>query len=210
MTPHPSENHKHPRPGRRIAGFAAVGAIGLFVAVSIGVSVGTEDPPAPAIVRTGETNSMGMPVIETPGRTAGTERAGPVEVTGARWALGTVPLDVAVRPTWTLHNTGTEPVLVGEPHPEVRQGCCPGAFTIDTTTIEPGASATLAFELSMHTGMDGWHDIAVHVPVQTGDSDHVLELDVTGDFTNIGDLSRDERAAVHRYLSDLVGRVGTR
>ena len=86
---------------------------------------------------------------------AGTVAAGPVEVTGSTWELGTVPLDVTVRPTWTLRNTGTEPVVVGEPHPEVREGCCPGAFRIDTTTIAPGGSATLGFELSMHTGMDG-------------------------------------------------------
>lgn len=103
--------------------------------------------------------------------------------TGASWELGTVPLDVAVRPTWTLHNIGTEPV-VGEPHPEVREGRCPGAFSIDTITIQPGATATLGFELSMHAGMDGWHDIAVHVPLRSGTTDHVLELDVTGDFTN--------------------------
>ena len=115
---------------------------------------------------------------------AGTVAAGPVEVTGSTWELGTVPLDVTVRPTWTLRNTGTEPVLVGEPHPEVREGCCPGTFSIDTTTIAPGESATLGFELSMHTGMDGWHDIAVHVPLRAGSTDHVLEVDVNGDFTN--------------------------
>jgi hypothetical protein len=35
----------------------------------------------------------------------------------------------------------------------------------------------------MHAGMDGWHDIAVHVPVRAGQSEHVLQLAVTGDFT---------------------------
>ncbi len=127
---------------------------------------------------------MDLPVVETPGSGTGTASAGPVEVTGASWRLGTVPLDVAVRPTWTLRNTGSETVTVGEPHPEVRQGCCAGAFSIDRATIEPGETATLGFELSMHAGMDGWHDIAVHVPIRSGGADHVLDLDVTGDFTN--------------------------
>jgi hypothetical protein len=186
MTTRPPKNHlNRPHPRRRIAGFTAAGALGLFAAISVAGSVAGEDTASPSsIVETGEISSMGMPVIETPGAPAGSTTAGSVEVTGASWELGTVPLDVAVRPTWTLRNTGTEPVLVGEPHPEVREGCCPGAFSIDTTTIQPGDSATIGFELSMHAGMDGWHDIAVHVPLRAGTTDHVLELDVSGDFTN--------------------------
>jgi hypothetical protein len=41
---------------------------------------------------------------------------------------------------------------------------------------------TLTFELSMHPGMDGWHDIFVHVPVRSPNADRVLALRVTGDF----------------------------
>lgn len=185
MTPHPPKSHLGPRPRHRLAIAIGVGVLGLFAAVGIGVSVaGQETSPPTVSVETGEINAMGMPVIETPGGSTGTASAGPVEVTGASWQLGTVPLDVAVRPTWTLRNTGGEPIVVGEPHPEVREGCCPGAFSIDSTTIQPGDIADLGFELSMHAGMDGWHDIAVHVPIRVGDTDHILELDVTGDFRN--------------------------
>jgi len=74
-------------------------------------------------------------------------------------------------------------LTVGEPHPEVREGCCPGTFDITATTIEPGGTAELSFELSMHPGMDGWHDIAVHVPLEDGTTEQVLELGVTGHFT---------------------------
>lgn len=185
MRPHPPKNHFQARPRHRLAIAIGVGALGLFAAVGIGVSVaGQKTSPPTASVETGDINAMGMPVVETPGGSTGTASAGPVEVTGASWQLGTVPLDVAVRPTWTLRNTGSEPVVIGEPHPDVREGCCPGAFSIDLTTIQPGDTADLGFELSMHAGMDGWHDIAVHVPVRSGDTDHVLELDVTGDFRN--------------------------
>lgn len=184
MAPHPPKDHLRPHTSRRPAVLAGIGLLGLFAAIGIGVSVGGDQRTSPpTIVETGETNAMGLPVIETPGSGSGTASAGPVEVTGASWRLGTVPLDVAIRPTWTLRNTGTEPVTIGEPHPEVRQGCCPGAFSIDTTTIDPGQTATLGFELSMHAGMDGWHDIAVHVPIRADGADHVLDLDVTGDFT---------------------------
>ena len=98
------------------------------------------------------------------------------------WELGTVPLNTAVRPEWLLRNTGDEAVVIGEPRPEVRQGCCPGPIALSSRTIPPGGEATLAFELSMHPGMDGWHDIAIHVPVSAGSDDQVLTLDVTGDF----------------------------
>ena len=188
MTPHPPAprlDQRSERRHRRIA-VAAFAAVGLFAAIGIGVSVAarSDTPTAAAPTPTGEINAMGMPVVATPGQSNGPASAGPVEVTGAQWELGTVPLDVAVRPYWVLRNTGTEPVVIGEPHPEVREGCCPGAFTVDTTTIEPGATAELSFELSMHTGMDGWHDIAVHVPVTDASGEHVLDLGVTGNFTN--------------------------
>jgi hypothetical protein len=184
MTSNLREKRLGPRRSNRKMALVGIGAIGVFAAIGLGIAVAGDDSPSASIVRTGEISAMGLPVIETPGASAGASEAGPVAVTGVSWRLGTVPLDVAVRPTWTLRNTGSEPVLVGEPHPEVRDGCCPGAFSIGTTTIAPGETTTLGFELSMHAGMDGWHDIAVHVPVRVGATDHVLELDVTGEFTN--------------------------
>jgi hypothetical protein len=173
------------RTSRRLIVAAAVFTVAAAVGIAVSVADQADTPTAaPAPEPTGEVNAMGMPVVATPGRGTGTATAGPVEVTGARWELGRVPLDVAVRPSWVLHNTGLEPVTVGEPHPEVRAGCCPGAFEIDTTTIAPGATAELSFELSMHAGMDGWHDITVHVPLHDGTVEQLLEVGVTGDFTN--------------------------
>lgn len=181
MTAHPPKNHLHRR-RHQPAIALGVGALGLFAALGIGVSVSGQESPPTTTVETGEINAMGLPVVATPGERTGIASAGPVEVTGASWQLGTVPLDVAVRPAWTLRNAGSETVVIGEPHPEVREGCCPGTFSIDSTTIQPGDTADLGFELSMHAGMDGWHDIAVHVPIRVGDTDHILELDVSGDF----------------------------
>ena len=164
------------------------GAVALAVGIS-GSSVGPSDdvtiPGQIETTPTGEQNTMGMPVIETPGLAGGRSRAGAVEVTGATWELGTVPLNTAVRPTWILRNTGTEAVTIGEPHPEVREGCCPGPFTIGAARIPAGGETTLTFELSMHPGMDGWHDIAVHVPVRSGATEDVLTLGVTGDFRDL-------------------------
>lgn len=90
----------------------------------------------------------------------------------------------AVRPSWVLRNTGTGAVTIGEPTAEVREGCCPGPFTLSgPATLAPGDTTTLSFELSLHPGMDGRHDIAVQVPVRSGDgSMKTLDLGMTGDF----------------------------
>lgn len=132
---------------------------------------------------TGEVNAMGLPVVETPGYASGSASAGGVSVQGASWSLGRVPLNVAVRPFWTLTNTGTEPVRLGEPQVEVREGCCPGPFSLGERELAPGESTVLTFELAMHEGMDGWHDMGVYVPIRTASGEETwLELAVTGDF----------------------------
>ena len=159
-----------------IATAAAVVGTGALVA-------GQFDEPSQAAPRpTGEVNAMGMPVVETPGTGSDPTASGTVEVDHGLWQLGTVPLNTAVRPQWQLTNTGDRPVVIGEPRPEVREGCCPGPIVLSTQTIPPGGTATLAFELSMHPGMDGWHDIAIHVPLTSGADENVLTLEVTGDF----------------------------
>jgi hypothetical protein len=162
------------------------GAVGLALAAGVTAAAltgaGSSDR-AGGLDRTGEVNSMGMPVVETPGAGTGTSEAAGVVVEDATWALGQVPLNVAVRPTWTLRNTSGQTVTLGEPHPEVREGCCPGPATLGSHSLEPGASTTLTFELSMHPGMDGPHDLGLHVPVDDGTGgDQFLTLDVTGDF----------------------------
>jgi hypothetical protein len=134
--------------------------------------------------RTGEINSMGMPILETPGTSSGTVTAGAITAIPSTWALGHVPLNVAVRPTWELRNTGNDTVTIGEPHAQINEGCCPGAFTLQgPSTLDPGATTGLSFELSMHPGMDGPHDMTIHVPVQNADgATETVALSVTGDF----------------------------
>lgn len=163
---------------------SAIAVVGASVtAIALGTSGGSSDT---TYRRTGEINAMGMPVLETPGTSSGTVTAGSATATPSSWALGRVPLDVAVRPTWLLRNTGTSAIVIGEPHAQVNQGCCPGAFTLDgPSTLDPGGDASLSFELSMHPGMDGPHDISIHVPVQHGDgTTETVNLNVTGDFRN--------------------------
>lgn len=114
--------------------------------------------------------------------TSGTVEAAGVTVVGSSIALGRVPLNTTVVPTWTLENTGLAPVSLGQPHATVEEGCCPGPLTYDTDRLDPGDSATLTFPLQMHPGMDGPHRFTIHVPVL--DTDEILALEVTGDFRN--------------------------
>ncbi len=153
----------------------AVGGFGGQEAASAGTT---------ALQPTGEVSSMGVPVVETPGYASGTARAGGVTVQGANWAMGQVPLDVAVRPFWTLTNAGSTKITLGDPKVDIRRGCCPGPTVFGARTLAPGASTVLTFELAMHEGMDGPHDMGVYVPIHSASGDEWLELNVTGDFRN--------------------------
>lgn len=165
------------------AAFVLTAGDGSIASAPVGGEGGTVAARAVDLAPTGEVNAMGLPVVETPGYASGSASAGGVSVQGANWSLGRVPLNVAVRPFWTLTNTGTEPVRLGEPQAEVRAGCCPGPFSLGQRELSPGESTVLTFELAMHEGMDGWHDMGVYVPIRTASGEEAwLELGVTGDF----------------------------
>lgn len=148
---------------------------GLVAAISISEAAGQA---AIREQKTGRTGPMGGPVLNVPMERTGVSTAAGVEVTGAEIAMGDVRLDVTVEPSWTLVNTTSNAVSIGEPHASVVEGCCPGPLTIDARILQPGESAVLSFPLQMHHGMDGPHRFRIHVPV----GDAVLELGVTGDF----------------------------
>ncbi len=186
-TQHRAEECRHARHRTLLlTAAAAIAVVGASVgAIAVATSRGSS-ASGTNYRRTGEINTMGMPVLETPGTPSGTATAGRATATPSSWALGKVPLDVAVRPTWLLHNSGTDAITIGEPHVQINQGCCPGAFSLDgQSTLEPGVDTNLSFELSMHPGMDGPHDMTIHVPVQHADgTTETLNLTVTGDFRN--------------------------
>jgi hypothetical protein len=161
-----------------ISTVAVVALLTVFALTSGGSSSGT------AAERTGATNSMGMPIIATPGVDSGIVEGDGVTATPSLWALGRVPLNVAVQPNWQLQNTGAQAFTLGDPHVRINEGCCPGPLTYTgPTTLQPDQSTDLTFELSMHPGMDGAHDMTIHVPVQYADgTSSIIDLAVTGNF----------------------------
>ena len=184
-TQHRAEERRHAH--RRtwlLTAAAAIALDGASVGAIAAATSGGSSSAGTSYKRTGEINAMGMPVLETPGAASGTISTESVMATPSTWALGRVPLDVAVRPTWKLQNIGTAAITIGEPHVQINQGCCPGAFTVQgPSTLDPGVDTTLSFELSMHPGMDGPHDMTIHVPVQHADGvTETINLSVLGDF----------------------------
>lgn len=168
------------RPGRRLMPIAAgVAALAATVVIGVGVAATDRDSDTAASTRSGP---MGGAVIDTAGEATGTATAGGVTVEGADVALGRVPLNVTVEPTWNLRNSSEQRVVLGQPHAEVVEGCCPGPLDLRATSLAPGEETTLVFPLQMHPGMDGPHDFAVHVPVTAADRTDLLILAVTGDF----------------------------
>ena len=167
--------------GHWIVGIASATAVATLTVMAIAAQ-GTASTQTES--RTTETNAMGMPVIANPGMGSGTAEVDGLVATPSTWNLGRVNLNVAVRPTWKFTNTGSDAVTVGQPHVQINQGCCPGALTFDgPNTLTPGQSTNLMFELSMHPGMDGPHDMTLHVPVQHADgTNSTMDLAVTGDF----------------------------
>ncbi|MEP7114814.1 MAG: hypothetical protein ABI862_16215 [Ilumatobacteraceae bacterium] len=162
---------------------AITSAVAVTVATVMAVAAqGTSSPQAGT--RPTETNAMGMTVIANPGMGSGTAEVAGLTATPSTWELGRVKLNVAVRPTWKFLNTGSDTVTVGQPHVQINQGCCPGALTFEgPSTLTAGQSTNLVFELSMHPGMDGPHDMTLHVPVQHADgTNSTMDLAVTGDF----------------------------
>ena len=132
----------------------------------------------------GAIGPMGGPIVSADGQSAsGTASAGGVEVLGSDIALGRVPLDVTVVPTWTLRNTTNADITLSGASIEVLEGCCPGQVAVDRKVIPPNETAELTFPLQMHEGMDGPHKFLVKVLVGDDQAD-MLVLGVTADFRN--------------------------
>ena len=99
-------------------------------------------------------------------------------------ALGHVPLNQTVTPTWKLTNKGGGTIVLGKPHAEIIEGCCPGPLQVGTDTLGAGESTELTFPLQMHPGMDGPHEFNIHVPVERDGERELLELTTTGHFSS--------------------------
>lgn len=66
--------------------------------------------------------------------------------------------------TFEIQNVGDETLLIlGDPFVQVHEGCCPPQAIISTNRLRPGEIATVSMRYTMHPGMDGEHDLRIHV-----------------------------------------------
>lgn len=169
----------------RVTGIVvALLAIALVVSIAVdprpGVAPSGGDLPLP--------NPMGGPAEHAPAATGDAVGFGGLEVVAPDVAMGEVPLDVTVVPTWEVHNPTAQPLRFAVGQPQVHEGCCPGPVVVDEQTLRPGDTVTVApgdralvqLPLQMHPGMDGPHHLSVPLEA-AGDQ---TDLHVTGDFTS--------------------------
>ena len=77
---------------------------------------------------------------------------------------GTVKNNTVVETVVRVRNVGDEALrILGEPHVEVREGCCPPRAQVSAQTLHPGDEALVRLSFSMHEGMDGPHDFRLHI-----------------------------------------------
>ena len=158
---------------KRSSGRAFLAGIALLVAaLGAALVIGTTDP--------GPGSSSGATAAERTGSVSALDVVADAETV----ALGHVPLNKTVTPTWKLTNRGDGDVTLGEPHAEVIDGCCPGPLDIGDPVLGAGESTELAFPLQMHRGMDGPHEFRLHVPIERGGEKGLLELTTTGHFSS--------------------------
>lgn len=76
---------------------------------------------------------------------------------------GDLVVNIPVTSTFEIQNVGDETLFIlGEPV-RVHEGCCPPQAIISTKRLRPGEIATVSMTYTMHPGMDGPHDLRIHL-----------------------------------------------
>jgi hypothetical protein len=68
-----------------------------------------------------------------------------------------------VTSTFEIQNVGDETLVLLSPWVEVHEGCCPPVAEISKQQLRPGEIATVSMRYTMHPGMDGQHDLRIHL-----------------------------------------------
>lgn len=65
--------------------------------------------------------------------------------------------------SFEIQNVGDETLVVLTPWVQVHEGCCPPQATISNQRLRPGEITTVSMRYTMHPGMDGQHDLRIHL-----------------------------------------------
>jgi hypothetical protein len=76
---------------------------------------------------------------------------------------GDLVVNQFVTSTFEIQNVGDETLVLLSPWVEVHEGCCPPVAEISKQQLLPGEIATVSMRYTMHEGMDGEHDLRIHL-----------------------------------------------
>lgn len=76
---------------------------------------------------------------------------------------GDVVVNRFITSSFDVQNVGDETLVIVTPLVKVHEGCCPPQATINKQQLRPGEIATISMNYTMHPGMDGPHDLRIHV-----------------------------------------------
>lgn len=65
--------------------------------------------------------------------------------------------------SFEIQNVGNETLVVLTPWVQVHEGCCPPQAIISNRRLRPGEITTVSMRYTMHPGMDGQHDLRIHL-----------------------------------------------
>jgi hypothetical protein len=76
---------------------------------------------------------------------------------------GDLAVNRFITSTFEIQNVGDETLVLLSPWVEVHEGCCPPQAEISKQQLRPGETATVSMRYTMHPGMDGQHDLRIHL-----------------------------------------------
>jgi hypothetical protein len=65
--------------------------------------------------------------------------------------------------SFEIQNVGDETLVVLTPWVQVHEGCCPPQAAISKQRLRPGEITIVSMRYTMHPGMDGQHDLRIHL-----------------------------------------------
>jgi hypothetical protein len=81
-----------------------------------------------------------------------------------RLDLGTLKLGQTQPVKIEVANVGDRVLrFTNDPYLQVVKGCCPPTIDIGSKVLQPGQTTMITFNLMMHDGMGGYHDLRLHL-----------------------------------------------
>lgn len=75
--------------------------------------------------------------------------------------------------SFEVQNIGDETLHIFGAWVQVHEGCCPPQAVVDEESLRPGEITTVSMRYTMHPGMDGPHDLRIHLATNDPDNPEI-------------------------------------